>query len=58
MALAVGFGCTLGLCVGRLWFSDCRQLVEEAKRGGVGGWLLTALEGAAVLRMGPRIAAE
>jgi NhaA family Na+:H+ antiporter len=48
----------MSLFIGALAFTDAPLLVEEAKLGVLGGSLLSALAGAAVLRMAPRIAAE
>ena len=56
MAQLCGIGFTMSLFIGALAFTDAPHLVEEAKLGVLGGSLLSALAGAAVLRMAPRIA--
>lgn len=58
MALLCGIGFTMSLFIGALAFTDAPQLVEEAKLGVLGGSLVSALAGAALLRMAPRIVGD
>lgn len=54
MALLCGIGFTMSLFIGALAFAHAPALVEDAKLGVLGGSLISALAGAALLRMAPR----
>lgn len=54
LALLCGIGFTMSLFIGGLAFADTPHLVEEAKLGVLGGSLLSALAGAALLLLAPR----
>jgi NhaA family Na+:H+ antiporter len=58
MALLCGIGFTMSLFIGALAFAGAPALVEEAKLGVLGGSVISALAGAALLRLAPRRAAE
>jgi len=58
MALLCGIGFTMSLFIGALAFADAPHLVEEAKLGVLAGSLISALAGAALLRLASRWIAE
>jgi NhaA family Na+:H+ antiporter len=58
MALLCGIGFTMSLFIGALAFADAPHLVEEAKLGVLAGSLISALAGAALLRLASRRIAE
>jgi len=58
MALLCGIGFTMSLFIGALAFADAPQLVEEAKLGVLASSLISALAGAALLRLASRRIAE
>lgn len=53
MALLCGVGFTMSLFIGNLAFPAAPEVVEAAKLGVLGGSLISALAGAAVLRLAP-----
>ncbi|WP_421854242.1 Na+/H+ antiporter NhaA [Novosphingobium sp.] len=58
MALLCGIGFTMSLFIGGLAFASAPHLVEEAKLGVLGGSLISALAGAALLLLAPRAPAD
>lgn len=58
LALLCGIGFTMSLFIGGLAFANAPHLVEEAKLGVLGGSLISALAGAALLLMAPRAPAD
>lgn len=55
MALLCGIGFTMSLFIGALAFAQAPDLIEEAKLGVLAGSLVSALIGAALLRMAPAV---